>query len=91
VGPGRLTAQIPAPRGRLEVTVTTSDDDAVAVAYADPPGGTRAVRHTALAAVELAWHRRGEGKLTLSSDRGAYEYGTSDGMPGITLRPLPEG
>jgi hypothetical protein len=90
-GPGRLTAVIPSPRARLDVTVTTSDDNAVAVAYADPAGGTRAVRHAAAAAVELAWHHRGEGDLSMSSDGGAYEYGTSQGMPGITLRPLPEG
>ena len=63
----------------------------VAVTYTDPRGGTRAIRHAALAGVELAWHRPGRGKLTLSSDRGAYEYGTSQGMPGIVPQPLPEG
>ena len=90
-GPGRLTAVIPSPRARLKVTVTAGDDDAVAVAYTDPAGGTRAVRHAAVATVKLAWHHRGDSELTLSSDRGAYEYGTSQGMPGITLQPLPEG
>jgi len=90
-GPGRLTAQIPAPRARLEVTVTARDDGAVAVAYTDPPGGTRAVSHAALATVELAWRPRGETGFTTSTGHGAYEYGTSQGMPGIPLRPLPEG
>jgi hypothetical protein len=89
--PGRLTAEIPSPRARLDVTVTANDDHAVAVAYADPPGGTRAVRHAVMATVELAWHHRGESDLTMSGDCGAYEYGTSQSMPGITLRPLPEG
>jgi hypothetical protein len=35
--------------------------------------------------------RPGHGGLTLSSRRGAYEYGTREPMPGITPRPLPEG
>ena len=39
--------------------MTTADDAAVAVAYADPRGGTRAVRHAALASVELTLHRPG--------------------------------
>jgi hypothetical protein len=73
------------------VTVTASDDDAVAVTYADPPGGTRAVTHAALATVELAWRDRGGSELALSGDGGAYEYGTRHVMPGITPRPLPEG
>ena len=29
--------------------------------------------------------------ITLSSDRGAYEYGTREPVPGVTPRPLPEG
>lgn len=90
-GPGRLTAVIPSPRARLKVAVTPSDNDAVAVAYTDPAGGTRAVRHAAIATVQLAWHHQGESDLTISSGRGVYEYGTSQGMPGITLQPLPEG
>jgi hypothetical protein len=90
-GPGRLTAVIPSPRARLKVTVTAGDDDSVTVAYTDPGGGTRAVRHAAVATVKLAWHHRGESDLTMSSNRGAYEYGTSQDMPGITLRSLPEG
>ena len=36
--PGRLTADIPSPGARLALTVTTSDDDAVWVRYADPSG-----------------------------------------------------
>jgi hypothetical protein len=88
---GRLTAEIPSPRGRLDVTVRTTDDDAVAVAYADPAGGTRAVRHAVRATVELAWHHRGGSDLAMSGDCGAYEYGTSQCMPGITLWSLPEG
>src|SRR5256885_275245 len=40
--PGRLTANVPSPGSRLQLTVTTSDDDAVAVRYADPSGGARA-------------------------------------------------
>ena len=89
--PGLLTAGVPSPGARLEVRVTTEDDDAAVVAYADPRGGTRAVRHALLARVELILHRRGDRELTLSSGRGAYEYGTSQPMPGIVPQPLPEG
>ena len=89
--PGRLTADVPSPGARLRVSVTTDDDDPVAVAYTDPRGGTRAVRHAALANVELILHRPGNPELTLSSSRGAYEYGTRQDMPGIVPQPLPEG
>ena len=89
--PGRLTAGIPAPRARLQLSVTTGDDAAVAVAYTDPRGGTRAVRHAAPARVELTLHRTGDRELTLSSGRGAYEYGTRQATPGIVPQPLPEG
>jgi hypothetical protein len=61
------------------------------VTYTDPRGGTRTVRHAALATVELTVRRPGQGALTLSSRRGAYEFGTREPMPGITPRPLPEG
>jgi hypothetical protein len=90
-GPSRLTASVPSPQARLQLLVTTDDDDPVAVTYTDPRGGTRTVRHAALASVELTVRRPGHGGLTLSSDRGAYEYGTREPMPGITPRPLPEG
>lgn len=73
------------------MSVTTVDENAVVVPYADPSGGKRAVRHAALASVELTWHRRGDRELTLSSSRGAYEYGTSQGLGGTALEPLPEG
>ena len=89
--PGRLTADVPAPGARLRVSVTTDDDDPVAVAYTDPRGGTRAVRHAALANVELILHRPGNPELSLSSSRGVYEYGTRQDMPGIVPQPLPEG
>jgi hypothetical protein len=89
--PGRLTAEVPAPGARVTLSVTTADDDAVAVPYADPRGGTRAVRHAALAAVELTVRRRGQAELTLATGRGAYEYGTAQGLPGVELQPLPEG
>jgi hypothetical protein len=88
--PGRLTADIPSPGARLGLTVTTSDDDAVWVRYADPSGSTRAVRHAPLAGVELTLRRRGR-EVTLSSSCGAYEYGTSQPAAGITPQPLPEG
>ena len=89
--PARLTAQIPSPVARLNVTVTASPNDTVTVAYTDPSGGTRAVSHAALARAELAWHRHGHATLTMSSDHTAYEYGTSQLIPGTKLRPLPEG
>ena len=54
----------------------------VAVTYADPRGGTRTVRHAALACVTLSLRRRGQPELTLSSRRGAYEYGTAQPVPG---------
>jgi hypothetical protein len=88
--PGRLTADIPSPRARLALTVTTSDDDAVWVRYADPSGTARAVRHAPLAGVELTLRRRGR-EAILSSSSGAYEYGTSQAGGGITPQPLPEG
>ena len=88
--PGRLTADIPSPGARLGLTVTTSDDDAVWVRYADPSGSTRAVRHAPLAGVELTLRRRGR-EATLSSSCGAYEYGTSQPAAGITPQPLPDG
>jgi len=87
----RLTAGVPSPGARLQLSVTTDDDDPVTVAYTDPAGGTRAVRHAALASVELTLHRPGNPELTLSSSRAAYEYGTSQPMPGIMPQPLPEG
>lgn len=89
--PGRLTADIPSPGTRLQITVTTGDDDAVAVSYADPSGGARAVRHAALASVELNLRRPGGREAVLSSSRGAYEYGTSQSTGEITPEPLPEG
>jgi hypothetical protein len=90
-GPSRLTASVPSPQARLQLLVTTDDDDPVAVTYTDPGGGTRTVRHAALAVVELTVRRPGQGALTLSSRRGAYEYGARAPMPGITPRSLPEG
>jgi hypothetical protein len=90
-GPSRLTADVPSPGGRLQLSVTTDDDDPVAVTYTDPRGGTRTVRHAALAGVELTLRRPGHRELTLASNRGAYEYGTSQGMPGIVPQSLPEG
>jgi hypothetical protein len=89
-GPGRLTADVPSPGARLQLSVIT-DEDPVAVSYTDPHGGSRAVTHAALASVELTLHRPGDRELTLSSSRGAYEYGTRQGMPGIVPYPLPEG
>jgi hypothetical protein len=89
--PGRLTADVPAPHARLQLSVTTGEGDPVAVPYTDPRGGTRTVSHAALASVELILRRPGDREVTLSSNRGAYEYGTRQAMPGIVPRPLPEG
>ena len=89
--PGRLTAAVPSVGARLQLSVTTDDDAAVAVPYTDPHGGIRTVRHAALASVELTLHRPGDRELILSSSQGAYEYGTRQGMPGIVPQPLPEG
>jgi hypothetical protein len=89
--PGRLTAAIPAPGARLDLTVSTADDDAVAVTYADPRGGLRVVRHAAMATVELTVRRQGHRELTIGGTCGAYEYGTSQHPPGIVPRPLPDG
>ena len=90
-GPDRLTAAIPSSGGRLDLSVATSADQAVAVSYADPKGGTRLVRHAAVATVELNIRRPGGAELTLSGACGAYEYGTSEHVPGIVPRSLPEG
>jgi hypothetical protein len=89
--PGRLAAAVPSPGGRLQLSVTSTDDDAVAVSYADPSGGRRAVRHAALATVELTLRRTGGREVVLSSSRGAYEYGASGDAAGLVLEPLPEG
>jgi hypothetical protein len=89
--PDRLTARISSPRARLLLSVAAGDTDPVAVTYADPQGGTRAVRHAALAGVKLTLRRPGRPELTLSSSRGAYEYGTAQRGSGIEPRPLPEG
>ncbi len=89
--PGRLTADVPAQHARLRLSVTTDDEDPVAVPYTDPRGGTRTVRHAALASVELTLRRPGDRALTLSSSHGAYEYGTRQDIPGIVPQPVPEG
>jgi hypothetical protein len=52
--PGWLTVDIPSAGTPLRLSVTTDDDDLVAVPYADPRGGTRTVTHAALARVELS-------------------------------------
>jgi len=89
--PDGLTADVPSPHARLQLSVTSGDDDSVAVPYAVPRGGTRTVRHAALATVKLTLSRPGDRELTLTSSRGAYEYGTREDMPGIVPQPLPEG
>ena len=89
--PDRLTARITSVAAQLQVSVTAADDDLVAVPYTDPRGGTRTVTHAALAALELTVYPRGRPALTLSSSRGAYEYGTSQPVPGLEPRSLPEG
>jgi hypothetical protein len=89
--PGRLAAAIPSPGARLHLTVSTSDDDAVAVRYEDPSGGTRSVRHALLASVGLTLRRAGGRQATFSTPHGAYEYGTSQSTAEITPGPLPAG
>jgi hypothetical protein len=89
--PDRLTADVPSSGARLRLSVTADDVDPVTVVYTDPGGGTRTVRHAALARVELALRRSGHPELTLSTTGGAYEYGTSQPTPGIVPQPLPEG
>lgn len=79
------------PRTRLRLSVALAEDDRVAVAYADPRGGTRTVTHAALASVELIMQRPGNGELTLTSSRAAYEYGARQPVPGIVPESLPEG
>jgi hypothetical protein len=90
-GPGHLAADVHAAGTRVHLSVTLAEDDRVAVAYADPRGGTRTVTHAALAAVELIMHRPGHRKLTLSSNHAAYEYGARQSAPGIVPQPLPAG
>jgi hypothetical protein len=87
--PDRLTAAVPSPGTRLHLSVSTGDDDAVGVSYTDPSGGRRTVRHAALATVELTLSRPGEPDVALSTSRGAYEFGTSQEVGGITLEQLP--
>jgi hypothetical protein len=53
--------------------------------------GTRTVRHAARALVELTLRRPGQRELILTRGRGAYEFGTSHGIPGIVAQSLPEG
>jgi hypothetical protein len=89
--PDRLTASVGGPGARLLLSVTAPGADPVAVTYADPRGGTRTVRHAALAGVTLSLRRPGRPELTLSSRRGAYEYGARPPVPGIEPRALPAG
>jgi hypothetical protein len=88
--PGRLVAGVSSGGGRLLLTVTVAADEAAVVSYADPSGGTRLVVHSALATVRLKFRRRGYAEL-LSGPSGAYEYGTSRHLPGLTPRSLPDG
>ena len=88
--PGRLAARLPSRRALVRLMVTTQDRDAVTVTYADPAGGNRAVRHAAVAAVEVTVHRHGR-ETTLSSAHGAYEYGTAETLPGLVPQSLPSG
>lgn len=90
-GPGHLAAYVSAPGTRVRVSVTTAEDDRVAVTYADPRGGTRTVSHAALASVEVTVRRRGKRELILTSSRAAYEYGARQPAPGMVPQPLPEG
>jgi hypothetical protein len=87
--PDGLSASIPSRHAELVLKVTADPDDAVALTYADPSGGTRAVRHAAIATVEVALNRRSENKLEMSANC-AYEFG-AEGFPGIVVQPLPEG
>jgi hypothetical protein len=89
--PGHLAADVYAPGTRLRLSVTLAEDDRVAVAYADPRGGSRTVTHATLASVELIMRRPGNRELTLSSSHAAYEYGARPPVPGIVPRSLPEG
>jgi len=89
--PDRLAARIPSPAGWLDLSVTTAEDDAVAVAYTDPSGESRRVRHAALATVELTWHPRGHRDIALTTGRGAYEFGARHGLDDIELEALPDG
>ena len=89
--PGHLAADVYAPGTRLRLSVTLAEDDRVAVAYADPRGGTRTVTHAALASVELIMQGPGNRELTLTSSRAAYEYGARQPVPGIVPESLPEG
>jgi hypothetical protein len=91
IQPGSLTASIPSPRAVLQLSVSTADENAVAVAYADPSGGTRSVRHAAIAAVALTIHHKNARELTLSTAQAAYEYGTSQDLHGMPLEALPQG
>jgi hypothetical protein len=92
VRPGGLVARIPSPgAASLELSVSTSAENAVAVSYADPSGGSRRVRHAAIAGVDLTWHRRGLPDVTMTTSQGAYEYGTREGMDEVELEPLPDG
>jgi len=89
--PDRLTAVVTSLGSRLQLSVSAADGDLVAVPYTDPRGGTRTVSHAALADLELTLDRPGRPALTLSSSRAAYEFGTSQPMPGLMPRALPAG
>ncbi|MGB6616733.1 MAG: hypothetical protein WBE95_21825 [Trebonia sp.] len=89
--PGHLAADVYAPGTRLRLSVALAEDDRVAVAYADPRGGTRTVTHAALASVELIMQRPGNRELTLTCSRAAYEYGARQPVPGIVPESLREG
>jgi len=89
--PGAMSGRVPSPGAWLELKVSTAKDDAVAVAYEDPSGGSRRVRHAGLASVDLTLHRSGHRDVTMSTSKGVYEYGTRQGMDDIEVEPLPAG
>lgn len=87
--PERLTATVPAPGARLEVSVTAGTVPAAVLSYADPAGGSRVVTHAALAEARLVF--RGPGSdWDLTAALCAYEYGTAGPVPGLSPLPLPQ-
>jgi hypothetical protein len=88
-GHARLTATIPAPGARVELTVLADPGEAAVLTYVDPAGGTRVVSHCALAGAALTLRRPG-GDQDLTAALCVYEYGTAHPARGFEPRPLPQ-
>jgi len=60
-------------QGRLDVRFDANADDVVSLRYPNPPGGEKRCRNTNLAQCEVVLDRPGKPRVTLRSNRAAFE------------------